>query len=511
MPSRRGDAVPRFRVDPFKLGVASGDPVREGVVLWTRLDAGAVAEASGPEARVPVRWEIAEDEAFKKVVRRGDVVALPELGWSVHAEADGLKPGRPYRYRFISGGVASPIGLTRTAPGSTDRVRFAFASCQEIEDGYYTAYRHMAAEELDFIIHLGDYIYEVASRPNTIRPHGMPETYSLDDYRRRYEWYRADSDLQFAHAAFPWVVTWDDHDVDNNYAGELPERDQDPAAFVLRRTAAYQAFYEFMPLRRVSVPERPGIGVYRRFAFGDLLSLSVLDTRQYRDDQACGDRIKPTCDDRSAPTRSMLGAGQEFWLDRGLRSSRARWNVIAQQVMMAPLQYRAPDGTPTWPMDAWDGYPAARQRLLDTFASGVVSNPVVLTGDIHSNWVNDLHADPERVESPVVATELVGSSITTGGDGRDVTEEAEGTMARNPHVRWYGERRGYVSCEVTRARMLTHFRAVPVISTPGGRVETRASWVIESGRAGALPATPTAPASPPSAPPLPAGPTSPRG
>ena len=486
MPARRGDAAPRLRSDPFTLGVASGDPVPDGVVLWTRLGEAAVLEAGGPDARVPVRWEIAEDEGFRKIVRTGGALALPELGWSVHVEVEGLRPGRSYRYRFITDGFESPSGLTRTAPQRTDRVRFAFASCQDPEDGYYTAYRHMAAEDLDFIVHLGDYIYEVSSRPNTIRPHGMPETYTLEDYRRRYHWYRNDSDLQFAHAAFPWVVTWDDHDVDNNYAAGIPERDQDPAAFVLRQTAAYQAYYEFMPLRRIAVPERPGMAVYRRLAFGDLLSLSVLDTRQYRDDQACGDRIKPTCAERDVPTRSILGADQEFWLDQSLRSSRARWNVIAQQVMMAPLQYRAADGAPAWPMDAWDGYPASRRRLLDAFASERVSNPVVITGDIHSNWVNDLHADPERVESPIVATELVGTSITTGGDGRDVTEEAEGTNARNPHVRWYGERRGYVSCEVDRAHLLAHFRAVPVISSPNGPLETRATWAIQDGRAGAV-------------------------
>lgn len=485
LPGRRGDAFGRFRGDPFTLGVASGDPLRDAVVLWTRLSADAVRDASGPDARVPVRWEVAEDERFRKIVKRGDVLAIPELGWSVHADVQGLKAGRVYHYRFVAGGVESAVGRTRTAPKSTDRMRFAFASCQDVEDGYYTAYRHMGQEDLDCIVHLGDYIYEVASRPNTIRPHGQAETYTLDDYRLRHTIYRTDPDLQFAHASLPWIVTWDDHDVENNYAGGIPERDQDPRAFVLRRAAAYQAYYEFLPLRLTSVPGRPEMPIYRRFAFGDLVSLHVLDSRQYRDDQACGDRIKPSCDERVAESRTMLGAPQEAWLDRGMRASKAGWNVVAQQVMMAPLRYAGPGGATAYPMDAWDGYPAARQRLLRTFAAKSVANPVVLTGDIHASFVNDLHLDPERVESPVVATELIGTSVTTGGDGRDVTEESEGMSSRNPWVKYYMERRGYVSCEVTRARMTAHFRAVPVISSPGGRLETRSSWVIESGRPGA--------------------------
>jgi alkaline phosphatase D len=489
LPARRGDSARPFRSNPFTLGVASGDPTPGGVVLWTRLDPQAVAESSGPSARVPVTWEIAEDQQLRRGLRSGEVLALPELGHSTHAEVEGLRAGREYFYRFTSGGAASPVGRTRTVPDSPDRLRLAFASCQNYNHGWFTAYRHMAAEDLDLVLHLGDYIYEGGGERNRPRNHGPGEIFTLDQYRERYAVYRTDPDLQLAHAAVPWVVTWDDHDVENNYAAGIPERD-DPTEFVLRRASAYQSYYEFMPLRRRSTPVGPGMGLYRRLGFGGLASLHVLDTRQYRDDQACGDRIKPPCEERAAPGRTMLGDPQERWLEQGLRRSRGaprvRWNLLAQQVVMAPLSYRTGEGAPAWSMDAWDGYPAARQRLLDAFASGEVSNPVVLTGDIHSSWVIDLHADPERPESPIVGTELVGTSITTNGDGRDAPEETEGMNARNPHVRFYDDRRGYVTCDVNEQRLSARFRVVPLITQPGGAVQTRAEFVVESGRPGAV-------------------------
>jgi alkaline phosphatase D len=485
LPARRGDAARRFRSDPFTLGVASGDPTPDGVVIWTRLDATAVAEANEPFARVPVTWELASDDAFRRPVRTGEVLTLPELGHSAHAELEGLEPGREYWYRFTSGGTVSAVGRTRTAPERADRLRLAFASCQNYNHGWFTAYRHMAGEDLDLVLHLGDYIYEGGTERYRPRDHGAGEVFTLEQYRDRYTTYRSDPDLQLAHAAAPWVVTWDDHDVENNYAAGIPERD-DPAPFVLRRAAAYQTYYEFMPLRRRSTPTGPGMGLFRRFRFGKLAALHVLDTRQYRDDQACGDRIKPTCEEREAPGRTMLGAEQERWLEGGLRGSGARWNLVAQQVVMAPLLYRSAEGAPAWSMDAWDGYPAARRRLLDAFASREVSNPVVLTGDIHSSWVMDLHADPERPESDVVATELVGTSITTNGDGSEAVEESPGMNARNPHVRFFDDRRGYVTCEVTEERLAARFRVVPLITQPGGPVHTRAEFVVESGRAGAV-------------------------
>jgi alkaline phosphatase D len=400
---------------------------------------------------------------------------------------DGLQPGHVYHYRFLAGGVESPVGRARTAPAmgaSTASMRFAFCSCQNYEDGYYTAYRHMAAEDLDLVLHLGDYIYEGGISRNAVRPNQSAEVYTLDEYRARHFQYRSDPDLQAAHAAFSWVVTWDDHDVDNNYAGPVPQDEQDLQSFLLRRAAAYQAYYEFMPLRRRSVPRGPHMGLYRRVDFGDLVSLNVLDTRQYRDDQACGDRFKPDCDERFDASRSLLGADQERWLLDGLRGSEARWNVLAQQVMMAPLENRNGENQRTHSMDTWDGYPGARQRVLDVFASGAVASPVVLTGDIHSSWVADLHVGGEG--SPVVGTELVGTSITTNGDGDDIRPDQDTLRERNPHFRYHDERRGYVRCDVTPERLTAYFRGVPFISRPGAPLQTRAVFVVDHDRPGAV-------------------------
>jgi alkaline phosphatase D len=496
LPARAGDRSPRFRDDPFTLGVASGDPLPDGVVLWTRLDADALAApggagtAGGPAAAaVPVRWEVAADEAFRTIVRSGAVEARPALGHSVHAEVSGLEPGRTYHYRFLAGGAASPVGRTRTAPAAgapTERFRFAFASCQHYQHGHYTAYRHMVEEDLDLVVHLGDYIYEADSGENRIRAHDGLEVFSLDQYRSRYALYRGDPALMAAHASFPWVVTWDDHEVDNNYAGGVPADLQHPEAFLLRRAAAYQAFYEFMPLRRSSMPRGSDLRLYRRFEFGDLVSLPVVDTRQHRSDQACGDGNRMPCAEWSDPARTLLGAEQERWLIEGLRASRARWNVVANQVLMARLERRATADGATLPMDTWDGYPGARARLLEAFASGGVSNPVVLTGDIHSSWVNDLVADFDDPGSRVVATELVGTSITSGGDGRDVFPGFEDTQRWNPHIRFYHGRRGYVGVDITPARLTARFRTVPWVTQPGAPVRTAATWVVEDGRPGAV-------------------------
>lgn len=486
-PAAGSEWRPRFRAAPFTCGVASGDPWPDGAVLWTRLDRAAVplGQAAAP---VPVRWEVADDEAFRSVRRRGEVLARPELGFSVHAEVAGLEPDRVYHYRFLAGNAESPVGRTRTAalPGArSERLRFAVASCQQYEHGYYTAYRHMAAEDLDLVIHLGDYIYEKTWGDNIVRPHSTAEIFSLEDYRNRWLQYRSDPDLQAAHAAFPWIVTWDDHEVDNNYAGGVPEDSQHPDAFLLRRAAAYQAFYEFMPVRRAAMPRGPAMGLYRRFEFGDLVSLPILDTRQYRDDQACGDGNKRSCAAHRTAERTLLGAAQERWFLEGLTASKARWNIVGQQIMMARLMSRDAEGGEIYPMDMWDGYPAARQRVLGAFGSGRVSNPVVLTGDIHSSWVADLRADFDAPQSRVVGTELVGTSISSGGDGVEISANAQQVLSLNPHIRYYNGRRGYIRVDVAPERLTASYRVVPWVTQPGAPLETRATYVVESGRAGA--------------------------
>jgi alkaline phosphatase D len=488
VPAGTGGRRLRVLSNPFELGVASGDPTPDGVVLWTRLAPTALDGAGALRESVPVDWEVADDEAFTNVVRSGSTTARAELGHSVHVEVEGLRPGRPYFYRLIFGGEASPIARTRTAPSVENelrRLRFAFASCQHYETGWYTALRHMAGEDLDLIVHLGDYIYEGPPNPR-VRRHEGPEVVTLDQYRARYKTYKTDLDLQAAHEAAPWIVTWDDHEVDNDYAGRHAEDDQSPEAFLLRRAAAYQAYYEFMPLRRSSMPAGPNSQLYRRFAFGDLVEMSVLDTRQYRSPQPCGGGNSPSCEEHVSPDQSILGPTQRSWLFDGLSASRARWNVLAQQVFFARLN-RESEGQETWAMDKWDGYPLERQALLDVLADGEVANPVVLTGDIHSNWVTDLMRDFDDERSEIVGTEFVGTSLSSSGDGRAMTSGGDRALRGNPHIRYYNGQRGYVVATVTPERWTSEYRIVPVVSEPDGGLETAATFVVEDGRPGAQP------------------------
>lgn len=485
-----GSPRPRFSTDPFTLGVASGDPHPDGVVLWTRLASSSLEMTGLPADPVDVRWEMASDDTFRTVVARGSGLALPDLGHSLHVEVAGLEPSRDYWYRFDAGGAVSPVGHTRTAPAPdapTQAIRFAFASCQNYEHGYYTALAHLSREDVDFVVHLGDYIYERRFGSETVREHESGEVTTLDEYRARYATYRGDPDLQAAHQSAPWIVSTDDHEVDNNYADEVAEDEQSPQQLLLRRAAGYQAFYEFMPLRRSSMPSGPDMTLYRRLGFGDLIEMHVLDTRQYRSDQACGDRQKVRCEDALAPHRTMMGPDQERWLMEGMQASSARWNVLANQVMIAQMAGGQPE-EPTFAMDRWDGYPVAQQRLLDFLAEARPQNPVVLTGDIHANWVADLKADFDDPAAAVVGTEFVGTSISSGGDGRAGTNRLDRTRQTNPHIRYFNGQRGYVRVEVTSALWRADYRIVPYVSRPGAPVETAASFVVESGRPGAQPA-----------------------
>ncbi len=344
----------------------------------------------------------------------------------------------------------------------------------------------MAEEGLDLIVHLGDYIYE-SRWGEVVRDAAPEEPYTLDEYRNRHALYRSDEALQAAHAACPWIVTWDDHEVDNNYADDVPEDAQGRDAFLLRRAAAYQAYYEFMPLRRSSLPTGPSMQLFRRLDFGDLARFHVLDTRQYRADQACGDGWKPRCWQAEAPGRSLLGSEQEVWLEDGLRRSPARWNVLAQQVRMAQATMPDPGGgDPSYSLDMWDGYPGARRRLLDVMAEGGGANPLVITGDIHSHWAADLKRDFDDPRSETVGVELVGTSITSGGDGQETYESTPRILEANPHIRFFNARRGYVRVTLDRQRCTSEFRVVPYVSRPGAPVETRARFVVEDGRPGLM-------------------------
>ncbi len=478
---------PVFRSNPFTLGVASGDPDPGGFVLWTRLAPEPLAGGGLPDEAIDVRWEVASDESFRRVVKAGTALADPRLAHSVHVEVDGLAPDRWYWYRFAAGEEESPAGRARTmpAPGaSPGMLRFAFASCQHFETGYYTAYEHMAAESPDLVFHLGDYIYEGASRPR-VRAHQGSELASIGDYRNRYALYRTDEDLQNAHAACPWIVTWDDHEFDNNYAADVSEQpDVRRDAFLERRASAYQAYYEHMPLRAAQLPQGSSMQLYRSLDFGQLAGFAVLDTRQYRTDQPCGDRTKPLCDGIGDPHATLLGDRQESWLFDSLRSSTSAWNVLPQQIMMARVD-RMPGEGVTRSMDQWSGYDAARDRLLGFLAESRVRNPVVLTGDIHSHWVNDLLADFDDPASPIVATEFVGSSISSGGDGGPNREYAEGVMRDNPFVRLHNAQRGYVTCDLTPKLFTARYRVLDSVTRRGAPRKTLAEFVVEDERPGA--------------------------
>jgi alkaline phosphatase D len=476
-----------FSSFPFTLGVASGDPTPTGVVLWTRLAPDPLHGGGMSLEDIEVAWEVATDERMGSVVQRGTTVAPAALGHSVHVEVDQLEPNRWYWYRFSVGTEESPVGRTRTIPAdhtAAASLRYAFASCQHYEQGYFTAYQHMAHDDLDLVFHLGDYIYEYAGRDDRVRAHTGDEIELLDDYRNRYALYRTDPDLQAAHAAFPWVVTWDDHEVDNNYAASISEDGLPAELFERRRRVAYQAYYEHMPLRRASMPRESRMQLYRNFRWGDLASFFVLDTRQYRTDQPCGDRSGPTCDGMLDPDATPLGETQERWLMDGLDRSTTRWNVIPQQIMMARVD-RMPGDTELFGMDIWSGYEVARRRLMEFLATRRPANPIVLTGDIHSNWVNDLKVDYENENAPVVGTEFVGTSISSGGDGVDTQDSTAAMLLENPWVKFFNAQRGYVRCSVTADQCVADYLVLDYVTRPGSPISTRASFVVESGRPGA--------------------------
>jgi alkaline phosphatase D len=479
---------PRLPGYAFTLGVASGDPEPGGVVLWTRLapEPLAVDGLGGmPQRDVAVRWEVAEDERFRRVVRRGVQRARAEWAHSVHAEVHGLRPDRVYWYRFRVGDQVSPVGRTRTAPRRGARLAeltFAFASCQAYTDGYFTAFEHMAKEDLDLMVHLGDYIYEGGGAGRIGRAH-LPaaETFSLTDYRVRYAQYKLDPALQAAHAAVPWVVAPDDHEVENNWAGDHSqpdtEPDQDPAVFRMRRAAAYQAYYEHLPLRRSSMPRGPEMQVFRRLRFGDMLQLDVLDTRRFRDVQLTDPSL------RWDPSRQMLGPEQESWLLDGLAASTAIWNVLGNQVFSFEADHTAGQEE-RYGMDTWDGYAAARQRLFDGVVERDVENFVIITGDAHRSVAADLKQDFSDASSRTVGTELLGTSITSGGDGADMDALGHTWLAENPHMRFHNVQRGYQVCHLGRDEMRTDYRVLPYVTRPGAPVETRASVHVEAGRPG---------------------------
>ncbi|MFI6789007.1 alkaline phosphatase D family protein [Nonomuraea sp. NPDC050383] len=478
-----------LRTDPFTLGVASGDPDHSGFVLWTRLAQEPLAEdglGGMPQRPFTVQWQVYADEKGRRVVRTGVAVAAPEWGHSVHVEVDDLSSDRDYWYRFRVGPYVSPVGRARTAPHPLAYgvpLTMAFVSCAQYEHGLFTSYLRLAEERPDLVLHLGDYQYEYARDTYTIpggnvRDHEGPETETLAGYRQRHAQYKADPDLQAAHAAAPWLVVWDDHELDNNWADEVPEKPEVPQPnFLARREAAFRAYYENMPLRRTSIPRGIDMQLYRRIRWGRMATFHMLDTRQYRDDQGCGDGYRD-CPEAVDPNRSITGSAQEAWLIDGFHKSRAQWDIIGQQVFFAQRDNNAGPAKIT-SQDAWDGYVASRRRITQGWVDADVRNAVVLTGDVHAHWASDLKLDYDDPTGPSVGSELVTTSITTGGDGADSDPASQPFLKINPHLKFYNNQRGYVLTKIERDALTADFKVVPQVRQPGAEVHTKATFVVE--------------------------------
>jgi alkaline phosphatase D len=471
----------RFESNPFTLGVASGYPEPNAVVLWTRVAPQPFVPGGGmPDAPVAVDWELADDEAFARVRRSGTTYATPDWAHSVHVEVSGLEPAREYWYRFTSGGARSGAGRARTA-GATSRLKLGVASCQYYEHGYYAAYRALAGADLDLLVHVGDYIYEQRGIAR-VRTHDAPEAYTLDDYRHRYALYKSDADLQRAHAACAWMVTSDDHEVDNDYAGDTSEEGDSGELFLARRAAAYQAYYEHMPLPRRLLPLGPHQRLYTRRSFGDLVDLHMLDGRQFRSPQACGpEPLVAPCAELYAAQRTMLGAAQETWLHGALGASRARWNLLGQQTLFAHFDQSGEQDLRYW-ADGWSGYPAARARLVDFLAERRIANPVVLSGDIHAFLVNDVNRRADDPGSAVVATELVTTSISSPARpqadfDRWLPENGNVRLARSEH-------RGYLAIDIRPERLRAELVAVDDVAKADSPTRVLATFDVENGKPG---------------------------
>ncbi len=483
--------APGFVRDPFALGVAAGYPGPDGITLWTRLmldsaDAGMAASA------IPVRWEIAADAQFHRILTQGSIDALPGEAHSVHVDIGGLGPARWYHYRFHAGAATSRSGrfLTAPAPGTMPAgLKLAFASCQQYEQGYFAAHRHIAADEPELVVFLGDYIYESSWGRSHVRKHDAPEPYTLAEYRARHALYKGDTDLQAAHATCAWLVTWDDHEVDNDYANDRPEDGMPAPVFLARRAAAYQAYYEHMPLPASMRPRAGALPLHTARDWGRLARLHMLDDRQYRSHQACAParrgggstRVeRAACAELDAPGRSLLGAEQETWLDSSLADSPAAWNLVGQQTLVAPFADLRNGRHGIW-TDGWDGYPAARRRLMQSLARA--RNPVVFGGDVHSFHVADLHLDPEDRRTPLVAAEFVATSVTSQGNTQT---RIDAIAALHPHMKLADARyRGYLRVRLTPHRMEAELRALRNVSSPDAVCDTLASFAVEDGKPGA--------------------------
>jgi alkaline phosphatase D len=481
---------PRWQVDPFSLGVASGQPQPDSVVLWTRLH---MAEADAPlkAQAINVVCEVFADAALRQPVRQWRVQTDAARAHSVHVVATGLQPGRPYWYRFVCGSASSPVGRARTSPGvndAVDRLRIALASCQHYEQGYFAAHREMAQRDLDLVLFVGDYIYESSNPQYMLRQHlgGVPK--SLDEYRDRHAQYKSDADLRACHAAHTWLMTWDDHEVVNDYANDLDRNFTDPQVFLRRRAAAYQAYFEHMPVRLGPDAAKPSqMRIHDRMAWGRLADLWTLDCRQYRDHHACpdpmrgGGRVVVGCDALADPSRSMLGTAQEQWFTDGLTRSTKRWKLVAQSTQMSSSGVNTPLGRSAF-TDGWDGYPQARAKLLDTVAQAGLQNVVVLGGDVHMNVAAQLRVQPNDERSPVVASEIVTTSVTSRGLGEKLLAQIRDSNPDILHAR--SDERGYTLLDIKPEGMRAEFMTTPNPAQAQGVFKAQAQWLVRAGVAG---------------------------
>lgn len=487
----------RWRRDPFALGVASGRPRSDAVLLWTRLIVSDDDRAWLGDAALRVEVEVFADTELRRRVQTVTATTDANRGHAVHVAVSGLQPGRDYWYRFRHGDATSPVGHTRTLPApqaDVRQLRLALASCQHYEQGLYVAHEEIAREPLDFVLFVGDYIYESSNPQYAIRSHASEEPKTLAQYRARYELYKRDPALQAAHAAHPWVLMWDDHEVVNDYANDQDRRYTPPAEVLQRRAAAYRAYFEHQPLWLGPDAAHPeSLRLHDQFVWGRLAELWTLDCRQYRSAQACrdplrgGGRMVVGCDELARADRTMLGAEQERWLAQGLSRSTRTWQLLAQATQIAPSSVSTPAGRSTW-NDAWDGYPAARRRLLQSVVDAGLRNVVTLGGDVHMNVASNLRLDPNNPASPIVASEFVTTSITSRGMGESVLAVIRDNNPDLLHAR--ADERGYTRIEVTPEQVRADFRstAFPAGSVPG--FKTQASFVVERDRPGVKPVTP---------------------
>lgn len=474
--------------DPFTLGVASGYPIPDGVTLWTRLAPRPFAPMGGMDGQaVIVHWEMAHDEDFRQPIARGEASAEAAWGYSVHVDVRGLAAGRWYFYRFHVGGSTSAVGRTRTAPALTEvapRLRMGLACCQHYEHGYFSAYRHLLADDPDLVVHVGDYIYEGSWGEQVVRRHTGRDPHTLEDYRARYACYRLDPDLQRMHGAAPWLTIWDDHEVENDYARDRSNYHDDRATFLARRAAAWQAFYEHLPLPASMRPTAEGMRIHTALSWGSLAQIALLDTRQYRSYPPCRtaeDKLGRPCRAFEDPAATMLGDDQEAWLEHALRTSPARWNLVAQQLSLARYD-EVPGPGEKLHTQSWDAYPHARRRLLEVMAEKRVANPVVLGGDWHAFWANDLLHDFRTPDARPVAAEIVTTSLSALGPDESIVRAVR---REAPWLKFGTARyRGYVRLEVTPERLDCDMRAVAEVTDSHSACLALSSWKVENGRPG---------------------------